>query len=602
MAQGGGIRQQISVDGKEQVVAAFKEVGAAGEQAFGQVDKGSKTATQSLRGFTREATGMRRATGQLLKNFSDMGRGLESIGGLLGSTFGGVVGGVIGVGLGRAIGGIVNSLGEVSERLAKIQQQAQEIGAKPLQVQAAQEIGPQIGLPAGAADKALAHLAGLTEKVAAAPEGLAAATNKAVTVLRGSIGATTDAIKVLRGSTEDAGKAAEETSGRLIMLGRNADGTARIISDSTKKVADFSDPLKALNANIGRIRDSSDNFLVKQKKIAQAFLDTIAPLDKTSQRVNALSKAVLDLPAGQGIKFAQSLVAGDLDKKITELEASARGATDPLVEMANRRRDAIALRNQMFTEFTAGIVNWYIALDAAVTDAENKFIKETLPKWSADFSAFFNDSFMPVMQSAWASFLGDMSQLFVAANWSQLWTDFANAAITSLNGIGKWWGDLIKGMVDSLANLASAAGQKLSDLAGAAGRILSSMPAAPGLAAGGMVHGPGSGTSDSIMARLSNGEFVMRAAAVQHWGAGLLASMNAAVGGLSAPLVPRRPGRFAEGGLVMAGAGGTPVHLHLGGSSFALSGSESIVSSLVTEARRQHMRSAGIKPSWYGGR
>jgi len=112
-----------------------------------------------------------------------------------------------------------------------------------------------------------------------------------------------------------------------------------------------------------------------------------------------------------------------------------------------------------------------------------------------------------------------------------------------------------------------------------------------GLARGGLIRGAGTGTSDSILARLSNGEFVMRAGAVQHWGAGLLSAMNMA--GLP---------RFAAGGLVGAGAsGGTPVHLHLGGQSFALSGGADVVSSLVQAARHQQIRSAGVKPSWYGG-
>jgi len=44
-----------------------------------------------------------------------------------------------------------------------------------------------------------------------------------------------------------------------------------------------------------------------------------------------------------------------------------------------------------------------------------------------------------------------------------------------------------------------------------------------------------------------------------------------------------------------------PVHLHLGGQSFALSGQTGVVDALVTEAHRQRMRSAGTKPSWYGG-
>jgi TP901 family phage tail tape measure protein len=47
-----------------------------------------------------------------------------------------------------------------------------------------------------------------------------------------------------------------------------------------------------------------------------------------------------------------------------------------------------------------------------------------------------------------------------------------------------------------------------------------------GFASAGYVQGPGSGTSDSILARLSNGEFVMRAAMVQKYGLGFMDSVN----------------------------------------------------------------------------
>lgn len=63
--------------------------------------------------------------------------------------------------------------------------------------------------------------------------------------------------------------------------------------------------------------------------------------------------------------------------------------------------------------------------------------------------------------------------------------------------------------------------------------------AVPGFATGGHISGPGTGTSDSILARLSNGEFVMRAAAVRHYGPDLLEQLNA-----------RRLPRFATGGAV----------------------------------------------------
>jgi hypothetical protein len=121
-------------------------------------------------------------------------------------------------------------------------------------------------------------------------------------------------------------------------------------------------------------------------------------------------------------------------------------------------------------------------------------------------------------------------------------------------------------------------------------------------AGGGAVRGPGTGTSDSILARLSNGEFVMRAAAVRTLGAGFLSTLNRFAGG--GMVMPSRGiPSFANGGLVTAGAGtGRAVHLHLGGHEFALSGPGGVVDALVTEASRQRMRSGGLKPSWYGGR
>lgn len=61
----------------------------------------------------------------------------------------------------------------------------------------------------------------------------------------------------------------------------------------------------------------------------------------------------------------------------------------------------------------------------------------------------------------------------------------------------------------------------------------------PAYASGGHVRGPGTGTSDSIIARLSNGEYVMRAAAVRKWGVAALDRLN----GLQLP-------KFATGGLV----------------------------------------------------
>ncbi len=63
-----------------------------------------------------------------------------------------------------------------------------------------------------------------------------------------------------------------------------------------------------------------------------------------------------------------------------------------------------------------------------------------------------------------------------------------------------------------------------------------------GFASGGHVRGAGTGTSDSIPARLSNGEYVIKASRVRQLGVSYLDSLN---GGRST-----RPGHFADGGPV----------------------------------------------------
>lgn len=45
-------------------------------------------------------------------------------------------------------------------------------------------------------------------------------------------------------------------------------------------------------------------------------------------------------------------------------------------------------------------------------------------------------------------------------------------------------------------------------------------------ASGGLINGPGTGTSDDIPAKLSNGEYVIRAAAVKQYGVGMLNAIN----------------------------------------------------------------------------
>lgn len=87
-------------------------------------------------------------------------------------------------------------------------------------------------------------------------------------------------------------------------------------------------------------------------------------------------------------------------------------------------------------------------------------------------------------------------------------------------------------IIDSITGMVERVKQKFNDLKNALPSI--SLPsfghAAGGLvrgyASGGRVHGPGSGTSDSVPAMLSNGEYVVRSAAVNRVGVGTLNAIN----------------------------------------------------------------------------
>lgn len=115
-----------------------------------------------------------------------------------------------------------------------------------------------------------------------------------------------------------------------------------------------------------------------------------------------------------------------------------------------------------------------------------------------------------------------------------------------------------------------------ADMAGLAAPVGTGAVSFPGFAEGGHIRGPGTGTSDSILARLSNGEFVMRAAAVQRYGTALLERMN----GLHIP-------KFAEGGLVAGAAATGGGDNYLGTMDLALPGGNSLAVSVPSSQRDQ---------------
>lgn len=230
-----------------------------------------------------------------------------------------------------------------------------------------------------------------------------------------------------------------------------------------------------------------------------------------------------------------------------------------------------------------------------------------------------------------------------------LWDGFLGTARSAINRI--------TGLLDRLRSALRSIRSAISSAASAASSAASS--AIPGFARGGKVRGPGTATSDSIPAWLSDGEFVLRARAVRHYGKDFLDALNSmrlprfatggavsqpsagssaqksghdrlevfgrlprfADGGYVSPQIalPEMPKfsaggfveamgrgltidvpRFAAGGEVAAPSRGRPVNVNIDGQTFAMEAQPDTVEELTKFATGRRVRSAGRKPAWYG--
>ncbi len=128
----------------------------------------------------------------------------------------------------------------------------------------------------------------------------------------------------------------------------------------------------------------------------------------------------------------------------------------------------------------------------------------------------------------------------------------------------------------------------------------------PLFASGGMVRGPGSGTSDSILAWLSNREYVVNARATSFYGPELFAALNAmklprdfvsrfSMGGLARAISNNR---FAAGGSVSTAGGNRSLTLVLDQKRFSVTGSKGTIDDLEREASLRGLAMIGKAPSW----
>jgi len=581
-------KMQVTLNGLNKTAA---DTGVIVSRSFNNIAGASQKVTRGFEDIARSGQGFRRLVGQ----FSSIEQGLGSIGSILGGLAGGFAGAFAGQAVGQAISYMLDSLDKLSQKLTQLQDAARQFGQRPIDVQAFQEM-------AGKAGRSLE-----------------------------------DGAKLIAG----AGKIVEEAfakmagPGDIIKIQQGADGLFHTFKNGVEVVKDLNSPLEVLHLNLNKFKNAADPVRSATAALLGSFVEFANKWGVESAKVNKLSKEMFkDLPAATVLQILGKNF-GDIDATIRELEAAARGATpalnalnQALIASRNARdtalSEAFAPTQQAFARLQISINNWITtglpALQKAIGDAFSQGLsnasqnfsnwlqaiqagldnaQQNFTNWGQSLSGAFSEGLSNALQNFtdWGTAIKSL--------FDQVWAGM-------LEGWNTFWqsvGALASSTLDWISRKAQQIAQAIRDAASGLNPFAGGMPASPasGMASGGMVRGPGTGTSDSVLARLSAGEYVMRARAVDHWGPRFMASLNAlrspsgfAGGGL---VMPRHAlPHFADGGLVAAGAGGTPVHLHLGGHSFALSGAGGVVSALVTEAHRHKIRSAGTKPSWYGGR
>ena len=113
--------------------------------------------------------------------------------------------------------------------------------------------------------------------------------------------------------------------------------------------------------------------------------------------------------------------------------------------------------------------------------------------------------------------------------------------------------------------------------------------------------GQGTSTSDSILAWLSNREFVVNARAVSHYGPDFFAALNAMR--LPRDFIEFQHGRNGahDGGNRFAGGGrstGNPVVLNIDRKSFNMTAGDDTIAQLKRFAVASQLSSTGRKPRW----
>lgn len=284
---------------------------------------------------------------------------------------------------------------------------------------------------------------------------------------------------------------------------------------------------EALKLKLAIVKEDSDEEYRLKKELLEKQLMLELKNDELTQEQRLLLRekynqdleALEDEHLNNLYQKEMDMLKLEWDNKIAE--AALRGENTLALEVERRKAELDAL-HQMEEESDAEFKARMLAAEQAYTDSKKALLDQQAANTQANMEAA-------------AAVMGSLSQLLSAFGEEN--EEAAKAAkVLALGEIAINTGKAIAAGVAQAqsvpfpANIAAIATTVATVLANVATAITTVKSAK--FATGGLVIGPGTGTSDSISARLSNGESVMNARSTAMFGP-ILSSLNQAGGGVA---------------------------------------------------------------------
>lgn len=405
--------------------------------------------------------------------------------------------------------------------------------------------------------------------------------------------------KTITVHTTDGGKIVQRTFDLV-------DGVAKAADASKQSLDGVSESAAKAGENVAKVKDDVSNLIIHVPDELKGQPTVADAMTQGLTDVPAAAKAAADGVIAEVSRVPQA-VAGAISGGVQQGQGGpGTGGTggEGSQQQAQPTGGIAETLAKPFEEARDRIAAALTAVPTAVTTA-----LQTVQTAVAEGGAALGDALVAPFESM-ATRIPQILERMTSAVRAQFDAMLAavNSAVTRLQSA--------VASLESLAARAEAAATRArSATSNAGGDGLATGGLVGRFAGGGRVSGPGTSTSDSIPARLSVGEFVIRARAVQKYGAELFALLNGgrlpvdfldrlkfAAGGYVSSLtsgmgMPRLVPAFANGGPVAAG-GGRPINLTFDGQTYPIIAPEDVADRLAKHQGRQGLRTAGKKPSW----